>query len=65
MYVECLDTKNIFLTICHLTLKEFSVGTSLNKYLWAPKDNDEGMEKRDGDKRTATALWFGPRLGKR
>lgn len=65
MYVKSWKFKKSILTVCHLTLKEFSVGTSLNKYLWTPKDSDEGMDKRDGDKRTATALWFGPRLGKR
>lgn len=42
--------------------KEFSVGTNLNKYL--DQDGEEDLAKRDGEKRT-TALWFGPRLGKR
>lgn len=40
-----------------MNLKEYSVGTSLNKYLWS-KDSDGDTGKR-------TALWFGPRLGKR
>lgn len=35
----------------------------MNKYLWAPRDGDDDNAKRDGEKRTA--LWFGPRLGKR
>lgn len=53
-----------FSFINNFKLKEYSVGTNLNKYLWAQKDSEGEVAKRDGDKRTS-ALWFGPRLGKR
>lgn len=53
-----------FLSKYNFKLKEYSVGTNLNKYLWGQKDGDGEIAKRDGEKRT-TALWFGPRLGKR
>lgn len=55
-YKTTLQSKFLYLP------KEFSVGTNLNKYL--DQDGDDDLAKRDGEKRT-TALWFGPRLGKR
>ncbi|CRK92405.1 CLUMA_CG005970, isoform A [Clunio marinus] len=43
--------------------EEFSVGTSLNKYLWSPKDSADDDSTTKGQKRTAP-VWF-LRTGKR
>lgn len=44
---------------------EFSVGTSLNKYLWSPSKSevDEEFPKHDGEKRPTK--WLNAGLGKR
>lgn len=56
-FIRCTLLNEIFL------LKEYSVGTNVNKYLYSKPDGGIDEPKRSSGKQTE--IWYGPRFGKR